>query len=112
MTLENATQNLWKAHCNFYDPRKAMNIVIDQIFNDHEAIIKEKDEEIERLKTQMTGWSMMFDEPQDAKARSIVAMLFWEWHKLRAENGVCFSYDAYKAEERFKKAYKMLKDNQ
>ena len=41
MTLENATQNLWKAHCNFYDPRKAMNIVIDKIFNDHEAQLKQ-----------------------------------------------------------------------
>ena len=50
MTLENATQNLWKAHCNFDDPRKAMNIVIDKIFNDHEAQLKDKDEEIEKLK--------------------------------------------------------------
>lgn len=49
MTLENATQNLWKAHCNFYDPRKAINIVVDKIFNDHEAQLKAKDEEIKEL---------------------------------------------------------------
>lgn len=53
MTLENATQNLWKAHCNFYDHRKAMNIVIEQIYNDHEAQLKAKDEEIERLKIEL-----------------------------------------------------------
>lgn len=52
MTLENATQNLWKAHCNFYDPRKAINIVVDKIFNDHETAIeilmKANEEEISR----------------------------------------------------------------
>ena len=37
MTREEAKLKVWKAHCNFYDPRKAMNIVIDKIFNDHEA---------------------------------------------------------------------------
>ena len=43
MIRENAKQNLWKAHCNFYDPRKAINIVVDQIYNDHEAQLKEND---------------------------------------------------------------------
>jgi hypothetical protein len=52
MTLENATQNLWKAHCNFDDPRKAMDIVIDQIYNDYDATIKAKDNEIKKLKEQ------------------------------------------------------------
>ena len=32
----------------------------------YDAIIKAKDEEIHYLKTQITGYSMMFDEPQDA----------------------------------------------
>ena len=34
MTREEAKQNTWKAHCNFDNPRKAIHIVIDQIFND------------------------------------------------------------------------------
>ena len=37
-----------------------------RIMNYHEAQLKAKDEEIHYLKTQMTGYSMMFDEPQDA----------------------------------------------
>ena len=48
MTLENATQNLWKAHCNFYDPRKAINIVVDKIYSDHEAQLKAKESYLER----------------------------------------------------------------
>ena len=33
MTREEAKQNTWRAHCNFDDPRKAIHIVIDQIFD-------------------------------------------------------------------------------
>ena len=48
MTREEAKQNTWKAHCNFDDPRKAIYIVIDQIFNDNEAQLKAKEEEISK----------------------------------------------------------------
>ena len=84
---------------------------------------KAKDEEIHYLKTQMTGWSMMFDEPQDAKARSIVAMLFWMMKRQKAiyvksfndlginNHNTSFYKGAYEnSKMRFKQAYKMLKD--
>ena len=79
----------------------------------YEIMLQAKDEEIHYLKTQMTGYSMMFDEPQDAKARSIVAMMFWEW-----KSGIKYiesQYDKGIVEGMrysFHKAYKMLKDNQ
>ena len=53
----------------------------------------------------------------DKKARSIVAMLFWEWRKAER---LCKIYEdyvtargerRYYAERAFYKAYKMLKDN-
>ena len=192
MTRENATQNLWKAHCNFYNPRKAMNIVIEQIYNDHEAqlkakdeeiakyqmaidkqskraealkqlsldkdneiatakmrhklehdryliteaIIKEKDEEIERLKAQLSsvhnlmyrnGYSDAIDcydtfgkfntkHKPNAKSRSIVAMLFWEWRKYNSnfknEENSFIQGRASKTKELFYKAHKMLKEQQ
>ena len=54
------------------------------------------------------------------KARSIVAMLFWEWKKITrlTEGETMNEYDdgydcgcVAQAEQLFKKAYKMLKDN-
>jgi len=60
MTQEEAQQNLWRAHCNFDDPRKAMNIVIVQIYNDHEettlelmAEVIHQADKVERLKAQL-----------------------------------------------------------
>ena len=41
MIREEAKQNTWKAHCNFDDPRKAIHIVIDKIFDEHEAQLRE-----------------------------------------------------------------------
>ena len=41
MTREEAKQNTWRAHCNFDDPRKAIHIVIDQIFDEHEKELKQ-----------------------------------------------------------------------
>ena len=92
MTREEAKSKA-SIRIQFFDAKGA-NKIIDQIFNDHkaqlkakdekikelgeivqqylipsknyDAIIKAKDEEIHYLKTQMTGYSMMFDEPQDA----------------------------------------------
>ena len=58
MTRDEAKQNTWRAHCNFDDPRKAIHIVIDQIFDEHDLEMKAKDEEIERLKEfeEMVEW--------------------------------------------------------
>jgi hypothetical protein len=50
MTREEAKQNTWRAHCNFDDPRKAIHIVIDQIFDDHGEHLMDRDDEIELLK--------------------------------------------------------------
>ena len=122
MTLENATQNLWKAHCNLYDPRKAINIVVDKIYNDHEAQLKAKDEEIKGLGSRLyhaEGYiNDLHNNPKDKKlydkkARSIVAMLFWEYKKLRYTSDGYFHSDEEieNAYCTFKKAYKMLKDN-
>ena len=131
MTLENATQNLWKAHCNFYDPRKAINIVVDKIFNDHEEQLKAKDEEIERLKADkecakdVINWHekecKQYIKLHHTKARSIVAMLFWEWrkHKRMYELSKFGSYlaithlnNATLSKLIFQQAYKQLKEQQ
>ena len=50
MTREEAKQNTWRAHCNFDDPRKAIHIVIDQIFDYFGEQLQDKDNEIELLK--------------------------------------------------------------
>ena len=66
----------------------------------------------------MTGWSMLFDEPQeqDKKARSIVAMLFWEWRKYNSnfknEENSFIQGRASKTKELFYKAHKMLRKQQ
>lgn len=58
-------KNLWKAHCNFYDPRKAINIVVNKIFDEHEAQLKAKDEEIERLKAGIKQWQKNFQKHKE-----------------------------------------------
>lgn len=110
---------------------------INQIYNDHEAQIKAKDEEIERLKDQLSsvhnlmyrnGYSDAIDcydtfgkfntkYKPNAKARSIVAMLFGEWRKDKRiyENANRFTKNISElyvncSELSFKKAYKILKD--
>jgi len=113
-------------------------VLINEIFDEHEAqlrakddaiellesmcnlgletqdkyirIVKAKDEEIKRLEQQSSDLFLTYlldEKRQDAKARSIVAMLFWEWKRyirinLR-ERGVA-SYIL------FDKAYKILKE--
>ena len=62
MTRNEAKQNTWKAHCNFDDPRKAIHIVIDQIFNDHEAQLK-------ALYFQITELKMMEEDAQQFALR-------------------------------------------
>ena len=114
--------------------------IIVQIFNDHEAQLKAKDEEIERLEDQLSsvhnimyrnGYSDAIDcydtfgnfntrHKPNAKARSIVAMLFWEWKKrnrLYIENkyrnpsaNLALYKQANLMQEVFQEAYKILKD--
>ena len=40
MTREKSKEKLWKAHCNGDNPRRAMDSVIDKIFDEHEAQLK------------------------------------------------------------------------
>ena len=136
--------------------------LVTEIFNDHEAQIiefnkvveethfqneqeykaqlKAKDEEIERLKDQLSsvhnimyrnGYSDAIDcydtfgnfntrHKPNAKARKIVAMLFWEWKKrdrIYIENkyrnpsaNLALYKQASLMQETFQEAYKILKD--
>lgn len=87
--------------------------VWERAMDEHEAQIKAKDDEIDRLKRDLTAFYMLLDEPIDKKSRSIVAMLFWEYKKLRYASDEYFHSDEEieNAYFTFKKAYKMLKDN-
>ena len=105
--------------------------VINEIFNDHEAQLKAKDEEIKELECRTYHAegciSDLHNSPKvkkfyDKKARSIVAMLFWEWKKSIRESGDNTFYNdefddgnywfVNAKEQSFKQAYKILKDNQ
>ena len=113
--------------CDKYEAQlKAKDELLDKLhkaYAEAEYECKAKDEEIHYLKTQMTGWSMMFDDPQDAKARLIVAMLFWMMKRQKAiyvksfndlginNHNTSFYKGAYEnSKMQFKQAYKMLKD--
>ena len=61
MTREEAKLKVWNAHCNFDDPRKAINIVVDQIFNDHEAQLKAKDKITQDIKEAYELKSIAYD---------------------------------------------------
>ena len=97
---------------------KQLDDAYSKVVSDFESAIME----IHYLKTQMTGYSMLFDEPQDAKARSIVAMLFWKWkrrNRLYIENkyrnpsaNLALYKQANLMQEVFQEAYKMLKGNE
>ena len=102
----------------------------------YEAQLKAKDEEIERLKAQLSsvhnlmyrnGYSDAIDcydtfgkfntkHKPNAKSRSIVAMLFWEWRKYNSnfknEENSFIQGRASKTKELFYKAHKMLKEKQ
>ena len=90
--------------------------LINKIYNDHEAQLKAKDEEIERLNCRAyhaEGYiSDLHNCPKnkkfyDAKARSIVAMLFWEWRRLKTEG---ITEEAFAAKACFYKAHALLKE--
>ena len=40
MTKKKSKEKLWKAHCNGDNPRRAMDSVIDKIFDEHDAQLK------------------------------------------------------------------------
>ena len=99
--------------------------VIDKIFDEHEAQLKAKDEEIERLiekynEILYTPYKKMAREELKAerkKTRSIVAMLFWDMKKYDRYSKVNNVQDYvnnknkfFVLESVFKKAYAMLKD--
>lgn len=102
--------------------------IFEEIFNDFEQQMKAKDEEIERLNCRAyhaEGYiNDLHNNPKDkkfyyAKARSIVAMLFWEWrkHQRMYELSKFGSYlavthlnNATLSKLIFKQAYTMLKD--
>ena len=106
---------------------------IDKIFDEHVLEMKAKDEEIERLNCRAyhaEGYiSDLHNHPKDkkfydAKARSIVAMLFWMMKRQKAiyiksfnelginNHNTSFYKGAYEnSKMRFKQAYAMLKDN-
>ena len=128
MTREEAKQTIFtksrsyeSAHQN-YIHLLSLHKIIDDIFDEHEAQIKAKDEEIEKLKSALSktiskdivgGFKL-----GDRKSRSIVAMLFWEWKKqcknCKQYNDHTFAREQKRSEAYycFKKAYAMLKDKQ
>lgn len=123
MTRKEAFQN--RPLIDSIDQANKVDDFIRKIFDEHEAQLKAKDEEIEGIKRDLTAFSMILDEPADTKARSIVAMLFWEWKKHKQtlrekrdeENNETPSRDSLawfwivaQSEILFKKAYAMLKD--
>ena len=83
----------YKSDCNYYFDgyyRNNIDDFLNKIYDDFEQKIKAKDKEIERLNCRAyhaEGYiSDLHNHPKDkkfydAKARSIVAMLFWEWKK-------------------------------
>ena len=134
---------------------KTAKEMVNIIFNDHEAQLKEvnrvkedfrkvaldldaeaselreqlkaKDEEIERLKGKTQILEVLVDNTKDiikaqtrmcrTKARSIVAMLFWEWRRDKRiyENANRFTKNIAElyvncSELSFRKSYKILKD--
>ena len=108
------------------DSLKKADEVVDKIFDNLEAKLKAKDEEIERLKEKYneilyTPYKKMAREELKAerkKTRSIVAMLFWDMKKYDRYSKVNNVQDYVNNKNKFfvlelvfKKAYKMIKNN-
>ena len=148
MTREEALDTMGATLDDWID-KKNMHMIIDKIYVEHEAqmkalkdenlaeteifnkVVKAKDEYIKTLECRAyhaEGYiNDLHNNPRvkrfyDKKARSIVAMLFWEWRKAetryqaewsnRRDNRQLslLSISSSKAEVLFKQAYKMLKD--
>ena len=84
-----------------------------KVANDFESAVMK----IERLKSDVYHMSYVIKEWQGTKARSIVAMLFWDMKKYdryskvnNVQDYVSNKNKFYALESVFKKAYKMLKD--
>ena len=127
MTREEAKDqiidNLYIPSKKFAESYNIVKYTVDFIFDKHEAQIKAKDEEIEKMKSALSktiskdivgGFKL-----GDLKARSIVAMLFWEWRKDKRiyENANKYTKETAElyvncSELSFKKAYAMLKGKQ
>ena len=121
MTREKFIEEL-NFNCKVDGKEVWLNIMpcLEKLLDEQEAELKAKDEEIERLNCRAyhaEGYiNDLHNHPKDkkfydAKTRSIVAMLFWEWKqscKWAGKN----HFSTKGNEDAFKKAYKMLKDNQ
>lgn len=118
MTRANIVRNIINDDGYYYTKHSVLEIV-NVIFDEHEAQLKAKDEEIKVLECRAyhaEGYiSDLHNNPKDKKfydkkARSIVAMLFWGWreYKRRGEN---WEDESKAYEQSFNKAYAMIKDN-
>lgn len=101
--------------------------LMNRIYHDFEVQLKAKDERIKELDCRAyhaEGYiSDLHNEyPKhkkflDTKARSIVAMLFWEWRKaerlckIYQDHATAREERRFYAKQSFYKAYKMLKDS-
>lgn len=111
-------------------------MIINQIFYEHEALLKAKDEELENMCNgyndpmawkqceSVNDFDFVITEKNNLKARSIVAMLFW---KMKRQKRVFQKYYEHKGRNNsltqcyrgmfeqalmdFGKSYAMLKDN-
>ena len=116
MTRADIVRNIINDDGYYYTKHSVLEIV-NVIFDEHEAQLKAKDEEIKGLGCRAyhaEGYiSDLHNNPKDKKfydkkARSIVAMLFWEWRKWKRWVGKTHA-DVHRVV--FEKAYAMLKDN-
>ena len=107
------------------DEIKELGEIVQQYLipsKNYDAIIIDKDKDIEMLRA-IVAKTISKDivggfKLGDKKARSIVAMLFWEWKK-QCKNCEQYNDHAFAREQKrseayycFKKAYAMLKDEQ
>ena len=119
ISKDDADNLLYESKENLVDMLCTQSELVDDLY----IKLKAKDEEIERLKADKECAKNMMKGLVDgiiithkvaiSKARSIVAMLFWEYKKLRCASDGYFHSDEEieNAYYTFKNAYKMLKSN-
>lgn len=102
-----------KAHNNIDDPLGELDRAIDKLCDEYEALLKAKDKKIERIRTllmQSNRESVLIgNKIGEGKARSIVAMLFWEAKKTDRLQGYGTNKSIYYMQV-FNKQLAMLKD--
>lgn len=137
MTREEAKDqiidNLHIPSKKFAESYNIVKYTVDFIFDEHEAQLKAKDEEIEGLKDSVSitmdmSKALLEELTQERKikeylvsnfkhqnkARSIVAMLFWEYRKKHREYFPFAQFERgylLALSRAFDKAYAMLKEN-